>query len=255
MIDPRRIWPAVYRGEGWTVCEGRWQASPPDEVDVIISDPPYDDRTSLGARSTRAINKRMVISFMGIDPAQVAPPLLSIARRWVICFCANEQLGAYQEAVGKAWIRAGAWVKTNPTPQITGERPGTGHEGIAIMHRRGRKRWNNGGRSATWIGPTCSTDRQHETQKPLWLMLKLVEAFTEPGELVYDPFCGSGTTGVACLRLGRRFIGHEMQPRYAKVAAERLAAEERGLTLADVRGGQTSIYDVLGAGADRKCGM
>lgn len=60
------------------------------------------------------------------------------------------------------------------------------------------------------------------------------------------PYCGSGTTGVACLRLGRRFLGHEMQPRYAKIAAERLAAEERGLTLRDARAGQQSILDIEG---------
>jgi site-specific DNA-methyltransferase (adenine-specific) len=74
-------------------------------------------------------------------------------------------------------------------------------------------------------------------------MLDLVAAFTDPGDLVWDPYCGSGTTGVACLRLGRRFIGHEMQPHYAKIAAERLEAETRGLTLQDVRRGQTSILD------------
>ena len=76
-------------------------------------------------------------------------------------------------------------------------------------------------------------------------MLALVSDFTDPGDLVWDPFCGSGTTGVACLRLGRRFVGHEMQPHYAKVASERLEAEGRCLTLADVRRGQTSILDRL----------
>jgi site-specific DNA-methyltransferase (adenine-specific) len=241
----------IYRGDNWEIREGRWQDSPLDGCDHVISDPPFDDRTSLGARTTKGKASkgrqkivRSVTSFMGIDPADVATGTLSVASRWVILFCAVEQLGAYQAAAGRAWIRAGAWIKSNPTPQFTGDRPATWGEGIAIMHRPGRKRWNRGGHAAAW---TCaintSTGRVHETQKPIALMLDLVAAFTDPGELVWDPYCGSGTTGVACLRLGRRFIGHEMQPHYAKVAAERLEAESRGLTLQAARQGQTSIFD------------
>lgn len=74
-------------------------------------------------------------------------------------------------------------------------------------------------------------------------MMELVTKFTDPDDLVWDPYCGSGTTGVACIRTGRRFIGHEMQPHYAKIATERLEAESRGLTLHAARSGQTSIFD------------
>jgi len=242
----------VYTGDGWEVRCGRWQDSPPEVVDVVNSDPPFDDRTSLGARSFVSPGKvrRTVTSFMGIDPTDVAPPLLEATQRWVVLFCAVEQLGRYQDAVGNAWIRAGAWLKTNPPPQFTGDRPGTWGEGIAIMHRAGRKRWNGGGHPARWVGPSehgtnHGEPRYHETQKPLWLMLELVRLFSDPGEIVWDPYCGSGTTGVACLRLGRRFLGHEMQPHYAEIAAERLEAETRGLTLQDARRGQTSILDRL----------
>jgi site-specific DNA-methyltransferase (adenine-specific) len=187
---------------------------------------------------------------MGIDPAEVGPPLVDVSLRWVILFCAIEQLGRYQDAVGDAWIRAGAWVKTNPTPQFTGDRPATWGEGIAIMHRPGRKLWNGGGHPASWhYAINTSKHRVHETQKPTKLMLELVRLFSDPDELVWDPYCGSGTTGVACLRLGRRFLGHEMQPHYAAVAAERLAAEERGLTLQAARAGQMSILDKIGGDA------
>lgn len=87
-------------------------------------------------------------------------------------------------------------------------------------------RWNGGGLPGR-CGPTpcpIETDRNatgarvHTTQKPLELMLELVELFTDPGDLVLDPFCGSGTTGVACVRLGRRFIGIEKDATYAAVA-------------------------------------
>lgn len=85
----------------------------------------------------------------------------------------------------------------------------------------------------------------HPTTKPLPLMLELVELFTDPGDLVFDPFCGSGTTGVACLRLGRRFLGIEKDAKYHAIAVERLQAEERGLSLREARAGQTSIFDLI----------
>lgn len=84
--------------------------------------------------------------------------------------------------------------------------------------------------------------------KPLSLMMEIVRDFTDPGDVILDPFAGSGTTGVACLRLGRRFIGIEREEKYAQVARERLAAEDRGLSLRDARAGQTSIFDAIGGG-------
>ena len=60
------------------------------------------------------------------------------------------------------------------------------------------------------------------TEKPLSLMEKLIRDFTDPGDLILDPFAGSGTTGVAAIRLGRRFIGWERDPKYHAIAVKRL---------------------------------
>lgn len=64
--------------------------------------------------------------------------------------------------------------------------------------------------------------RLHPTQKPLKLMLSIIEDFTNPGDLIFDPFMGSGTTGVAALQLGRRFIGCEIDPGYFAIAEKRI---------------------------------
>ena len=71
----------------------------------------------------------------------------------------------------------------------------------------------------------------HQTQKPLALMELLVRLFSAHGELVLDPFAGSGTTGVAAMRLGRRFLGWEMDPAYVAIASRRLAAAREQLEL------------------------
>jgi DNA modification methylase len=71
-------------------------------------------------------------------------------------------------------------------------------------------------------------------------MLSIV-GFAPPDSTVLDPFCGSGTTGVAAIRLGRKFIGIEKNHDYAQIARDRLAAEEEGSTLQARRAGQLSL--------------
>jgi site-specific DNA-methyltransferase (adenine-specific) len=96
-----------------------------------------------------------------------------------------------------------------------------GWEAIAILHREGRKHWNGGGHHAVWV---CNVEHgEHPTQKPLKLLLDWVTKFTDKGETVLDPFMGSGTTGLACMRLGRNFIGIEKRPDYFALACRRMA--------------------------------
>ena len=71
-------------------------------------------------------------------------------------------------------------------------------------------------------GYTRANPRLHPTQKPLTLMQWLVQSYTNPGDLVLDPFMGSGSTGAACLKMGRRFIGIELEAAYFSQAQARL---------------------------------
>ena len=65
----------------------------------------------------------------------------------------------------------------------------------------------------------------HPTQKPVRLMQELIELTTQPGQLVLDPFCGSGSTLVAARNTGRQFMGMEMSEEYARIAEQRLVGE------------------------------
>lgn len=71
----------------------------------------------------------------------------------------------------------------------------------------------------------------HPNQKPLRLMMYCVERITNPGDLVLDPYMGSGTTGVACVRLGRRFIGVEIDPIWYEIAERRIREAQQQLPL------------------------
>ena len=64
--------------------------------------------------------------------------------------------------------------------------------------------------------------RQHPTQKPVLLLERVLEAYDKP-KTILDPFMGSGTTGVACMNLGRKFMGIEIEPKYFDIACERIS--------------------------------
>jgi len=75
--------------------------------------------------------------------------------------------------------------------------------------------------------PTAGAPGRHPTEKPVPLMEALIEVATQPGQMVLDPFNGSGTTGLACLRTERRYIGIEREPRYFDIACRRISDELR----------------------------
>jgi site-specific DNA-methyltransferase (adenine-specific) len=88
--------------------------------------------------------------------------------------------------------------------------------------------------------PVSGAEREHLTEKPLEVMTATV-AICRPAGLVLDPFAGSGSTGVAAIRSGRRFVGVELDPGYAQVARERLEAESLQMKVADYRAGQLGL--------------
>ena len=224
-------------------------ASLPDKsVDHVICDPPYAKVVVTSAKTAPSgvIGGSVTrdLGYSGISDEQIAGVAAQIARitlRWALVFCDAESLSKWRAALesgGMKHARMGAWVAPNFTPQFSGDRPGTGWEACEIAHAgAGRWRWNGGGLPAVWIvpRPVNGTEERratgHPTPKPLPLLETLVEQFTEPGDLVCDPFSGSGTTGVACKRLGRRFIGWEREPKYHAIAEKRIAAAREQLGL------------------------
>jgi site-specific DNA-methyltransferase (adenine-specific) len=124
------------------------------------------------------------------------------------------------EESGLPLVRLGVWVKPNGAPQFTGDRPGTGWEAVAILHRPGKKHWNGGGHHAVWMVPKI--EGEHPTQKPQKLINEWVRLFSDAGETIFDPYMGSGTTGVACLKLDRKFVGCEVRPDYFEIACRRI---------------------------------
>lgn len=192
-------------------------------VDVTITDPPYNERTHAHAKTGNA-DTRIAFGFDALADFGFVASMLRVTRRWCLAFCALEDLGAYQAAAAETWVRAGVWHRIDGAPQFTGDRPAQGAEGVAVMHRRGKRpQWNGGGSRAHWACGVERDDRVHPAQKPLRLMRELVRLFSDPGEVIADWHAGSGTTGVAALLEGRRAIVVERNPEHAETCRRRLA--------------------------------
>jgi site-specific DNA-methyltransferase (adenine-specific) len=204
-------------------------------VQHVITDPPFSDATHTRARSNRGNGKDPItaidftaIDFTAIDFTAIDLLLRQLGtqcERWFIGTLDWRHIAALESLVPEPWefVRFGVWVKTNPMPQLTADRPANGWDGICYLHnKKTKKRWNGGGEHGNWIGPVV-TNGDHPTGKPEPMLMKIVAQFTDVGDLVLDPFMGSGTTLVAAKRLGRKAIGVELNERYAEVAARRLS--------------------------------
>jgi site-specific DNA-methyltransferase (adenine-specific) len=245
---------AVLSGERqWCVvagdCRELLPAIPERGVDHVVSDPPFEEAAHTKQRRVKRGGKAETLSFEPLSfelRSFCGAEFARIARRWSIVFCQCEASQLWRQAMSTlSYRRTGVWVKPDGMPQLTGDRPGMGYETIVFCHRKGRSRWNGGGRSSVFVHNKNSGGKHwHETQKPVPLMVELVELFTDEGEVILDPFCGSGTTGIAALRRGRRFIGIERDPAAAQLANDRLLAEDNGSTLHHARIGQVSLFEV-----------
>jgi len=209
----------IYCADFFAICEDL------EKVDHVITDPPYDRTTHTGATTKTGRLKEFGIEFDPIDePGGLAKALINKARFWVLMFCPVESLGKIQGENYQNYVRGGIWDRITNTPQLSGDRPAQAVEGIAILHaKRKNMEWNGGGKAAIWRWMVERNKKQHPTQKPLSLMRELIEQFTNPGETILDPFCGSGSTLRAAMDCGRKAIGVDVNIDYCNVAISRLS--------------------------------
>lgn len=231
------------RGPGWELRLGRWQDVLADvgEVDAVICDPPYSARTHKGQRTGSSI-RMPTIGYASLDEdgARAIATWAKRTRWWAIIFCDHTAFRWHDEAwSAEGWLTfAPLLVKQNPTPRFSGDGPAFGLEFIMAARRRTSER-KPGSLPAyyeTGVGATRDGHAHERTvagAKSLDVMRAIVRDYTRPGDLVVDPFCGSGTTALACAMEGRRCITSEMDQATYEIARRRL---ERGYT-PDIFGG------------------
>lgn len=205
------------------------------DVDHVITDPPYEQEAHTDMRRTNKSIKSGVNDVIGFGAitnelrAEIMRFSAEHCAGWLVAFCQVEASSKYQDAAKAAGVkykRTAAWVKPDSSPQFNGQCPAQGFECISLSWcGDGASKWNSGGKRGLYTH-NCNSGRfgGHPTEKPVSLMTEIVSDFTNAGDLVLDPFMGSGTTGVACAILGRRFIGIEMNPDFYEIAKKRISA-------------------------------
>ena len=238
-------------------CLAELAKLPSESVDLVFADPPYN--LQLEGNLLRPDNSRVdgvdddwdkFSDFAEYD--RFSRAWLTECRRvlkrdgaiWVIGSYHNIfRLGATLQDLG-FWIQNDVvWRKTNPMPNFRGKRFTNAHETLiwAGREQKSRVTFNYEAMKASnddlqmrsdWLFPICAGPERlkddegrkaHPTQKPEALLHRMLLATTNPGDVVLDPFFGTGTTGAVARRLGRRWIGIERDPDYARAATKRIA--------------------------------
>ena len=259
----------VFEGD----CLAEMARLPAASVDLVFADPPYN--LQLSGELHRPDNSRVdgveadwdkFADFAEYDRftrawlGQCRRLLKPAGALWVIGSYHNIfRIGAILQDLGFWILNDVVWRKSNPMPNFRGRRFTNAHETLlwCAADRDARYTFNYEAMKALndelqmrsdWLIPICGGPERlkggdgkkaHPTQKPEALLHRVLLASSRPGELVLDPFCGTGTTGAVAKRLGRRFIGIERDPAYAELARERIAsvtpADEEAVALASRR--------------------
>jgi len=242
-------------------CVAALNALPDNSVDVVFADPPYN--LQLGGMLHRpdqslvdAVDDEwdQFASFEAYD-AFTRAWLLACRRvlkptgtLWVIGSYHNIfRVGAILQDLHFWILNDIIWRKTNPMPNFKGRRFQNAHEtliwatpnakakGYTFNYEAMKAANDDVQMRSDWLFPICSGSERlkgddgkkvHPTQKPEALLARILMASTKPGDVVLDPFFGSGTTGAVAKRLGRHFVGIEREQDYIDAAAERIAAVE-----------------------------
>jgi modification methylase len=244
----------VLRGD----CIAALESLPPKSVDLVFADPPYN--LQLGGDLRRPDDSLVdavddawdkFASFADYDAFTRA--WLTACRRvlkpdgalWVIGSYHNIfRVGALLQDCGFWVLNDVVWRKANPMPNFRGRRFTNAHETLIWAAREAKSKYTfhyealKGGNDdvqmrSDWFIPLCTGeerlkdaagDKLHPTQKPEALLARVLLSSSNPGDVVLDPFFGTGTTGAVARALGRRFIGVEREEVYAQAAEARIAA-------------------------------
>jgi len=201
-----------------------------DSVQMVLTDIPYDF-VNMESGGLRELD-RGVADVMTVSLATLVPQLTRVCSGSLYVFCGPTQVSellSLFKGEGLS-VRMGIWEKSNPSP-MNGEYLWLSAIECCVFARKPKATFHEHCKSSVWRDRSLPDPEVHPTMKPLSLFTYLLKASSNPGDIVLDPFMGSGTTGVACHESLREFIGVELDPTYFKRAVERIHKEEQQLRM------------------------
>ena len=194
-------------------------------VDCVVTDPPYNIKHVDGGGFAAVSRFYAGGALDGLDSFDLALYAASLAGSsdQIVAFHSRDQISDWGQFCRASFgnYDLHVWHKTNAI-SFTCNTWKSDIEYIALGWRKKHHEIvKQHMKSKAWVSPRC-TDAHHPTCKPIPLMEKYVGILVPPHGIVCDPFAGSGTTGVACVRLGRKFIGIELDRGYFEIACKRI---------------------------------
>ena len=195
---------------------------PDNYADITLTDIPYGvvNRKSNGLRN---LNKEEADVF-DIDMDELLREIYRVTEGQIIIFCGKEQFSEIYKffANKKGTTRSIIWQKTNPSPMNGQHVYLSGVEHAVWFKPRGRKVFNAHCKNTVFTYSNGSR-KIHPTQKNLDLFKELIIDNSNEGEIVFDPFMGSGTTAIAAIDTGRNFNGFELDEEYHNLSEQRIS--------------------------------
>lgn len=191
-------------------------------IDLTVTDIPYGEvnRKSSGLRNLDK-GKADIVTF---NLSELVDEICRLTKGSIYIFCGTEQVSEIRKRMveNKMSTRLCIWEKTNPSP-MNGDKIWLSGIECCVFGRFPKATFNEHCKNTVFRYP-CGRNKIHPTQKPEELIEKLVLASSNAGDLVLDPFSGSGTTAVVCKKNNRNFIGFELNKEYYDKAVDRIAS-------------------------------
>ena len=205
---------------------------PDGSIDLVLTDIPYNEANA----SDETLNGIRILNKGAADVGnfqieELARLLIRKTRGSVYMFCGFEQVSPIVHEMRAEGLtpRLIVWEKTNPSP-MAGEFTWLSGVEMCVFGKKNGATYNLHCKNTVLRYP-CGDNKIHPTQKPVDLFRYLIMASSNEGDTVLDPFMGSGTTAVACIKEKRHFIGFELNKEYYDKACKRIDAAQRQLTL------------------------
>lgn len=202
-----------------------------ERVDAVITDPPYSERTHAGhdAGSTSVGRAELGYSFLTpADAEALAGAFASVCDGWVVWMTDHvlaPHIRAGLERSGRYVFAPLPFFQPGRSVRLTGDGPCSWTDWIVTARTKAQLKW--GTLPGGYVAGAGWKDKERMGGKPTLLMEALVGDYSRPGQTVLDSHMGAGTTGVACARMGRKFIGCEIDSAAFDVACRRIEAAHK----------------------------